>query len=400
MTKISITESLERIKLVKKVLKEHPNGIFQREITRLTGIKPSSLGHIVHEFLYGNVEITNSGRTKLIRLLDSTPNNKETRLITRAIILKKAGELRREGFSYSEIVHKLKGEFGSAVSFETLHPMKMSKNGKLRYKEKIHMDRYNAGVKGGRIHVTTGHIYRIRALAQPAITRKAMSRIPKKSKKLSLKKTRIFAHCLFDGFIIDIERKYHRQHVVGYCNTSKVLINQFINDIKDVYNLHPTDLRERNSVNIVVRYCCIAIVKDLESYLAFAGGWEVLTQDFIENIPMPWKIEFLRAFWDDEGTVRFNHLRDRKGYVHTHRKVEAYQKNIGLLYQIREMHEQLGIKTYINKNKLIISDRVNLTKFRDLIHFTDGVISCKTTSKWYGTEKNKILRLAVESYGK
>ena len=400
MTKISLTESSERIKVVKKILEEHPDGIFQREITRLTNIKPSSLSHIVHEFLYGKVQFTNSGRTKLIRLLDSTPSYREKKLITRTMALKRARELREGGFSYSEIVHKLKEELGSAVSFETLHSMKMSKSGELRYREKLHLDRYKAGVKGGRIQVTTGHIYSIRALANPVIRRKAMLRIPETSKELSLKKTRILAHSLFDGFIVDIERKYHGQHVVGYCNTSKILINQFIDDVKGVYTLKPTDVRERERANIVVRYCSIAIVKDLERYLTFTNSWEVFSEDFVENTSNSWKTVFLRAFWDDEGTVRFNQLTDRRGYIRTHRKVEAYQKNTGLLYQLKEMHEQLGIKAYINKNKLIISDRANLTKFRDLIHFTDGVVSCKTTSKWYGVEKNKILRLAVESYGK
>ena len=195
-----------------------------------------------------------------------------------------------------------------------------------------------------------------------------------------------------------IQKKHY--YAIGYCNTSKILIDQFVNDMSDVYGMKPTDIREREQINLIARYCSIAIVKDLERYLTSEGDLEVLSRDFINNLSDTWKIIFLRAFWDDEGTVRFAHIRNRDGYVHTHRKVEAFQKNTEMLNQIREMHQQLGINTYINKNKIIISDRVNLIKFKDLIHFTNGVVTCKTTSKWYGTEKNEILRLAVESYEK
>jgi DNA-binding transcriptional MerR regulator len=399
MSKINLLGTLQRIRKVRRVLLENDKGLYQKEICRLTNICSSTLSELIYNFFRRKISITKIGKNKLFRLMDKSPSDKEIHLIKRENALEKAKRLRENGFSHSEIKEILKKEFGFAVRDSFIRNIKMNKNGLERYKDKIKKDRKKAGVKGGKVHVTTGHIYKIQSLRMQGYLKKIMSRIPESSKNLTSLKVRILAHCLFDGFIEDIISQHY--YVVGYCNTSEILLNQFIEDTKNVYGLEPADITKRKNNNKIVRYFSKAVVKDLEKYLCFENGEEKLKNEIVENIPAEWKIEFLRAFWDDEGMVGFKEKkRCKDGCLRTYRFIEAFQKNIKLLKQIKTMHKSLGIKTRINKNKIIISDKVNLKKFAEIIGFSPGVISCRSTSKWYGIEKNKILQMAIESYGK
>lgn len=393
MEKIGLSETLNRIEIIRKILNVHKNGLYPSEISKLSNIKRNSLSNLIYRFFKEKVSITKIGRNKLFKLINKNPSQAELRLINREKALQKAINLREKGFSYSEIIIILKKEFGGAINIKSIVNIKMNKIGLERYNRKFKEDRKKAGLKGGKIHVTTGHIYKAQKLATEAISKKAMLRIPESSKNLTTNKIRLLAHSLFDGYMLD------KNYVVGYCNTSKILMNQFIQDMMTVYKLKYGNLIIRKPSGYIVRYFSKAVIKDLKRYLKFKDEYEELTKE-IMGIPYNWKVEFLRAFWDDEGMVAFKEHKDRLGYTHVSRYLEAYQKNLELLKQIKVLHEEIGLKTKINRNKIKISTLNNLVFFRDNIGFTPGVVSCKTSSKWYGIEKNKILRMAIKSYGK
>src|SRR3989344_3026835 len=105
----------------------------------------------------------------------------------------KARELRKRGYSYSEIAIKI----GKSKRFAWKHAKNVSftKRGFKRYTKSV-----------------TGILKQIKY------------QLP----KLTPQKTRIIGHVLFDGALFRIN--YHR--VVRYVNSSKKLIDQFIKDIK------------------------------------------------------------------------------------------------------------------------------------------------------------------------
>src|SRR3989344_1045875 len=373
MKKIGLSKTLGRIKSLRKILKNNKPGLYHNEIYKLMNINPVSLSNLIYNFFNGKVSISKIGRNKLFKIIDTTPSNKEKALISREKALKKAKNLRECGYSYSEINRILMKEFHTGLGIRNLQIFKIKKRGLIRYNKKFKEDRKKAGKIGGNISVTTGHIYKIQPLGIEARLKKVMLRIPESSKVLSSSKIRILSHCLFDGFISD------RGSVIGYCNSSKILINQFIKDIKEVYGLEHYNIIIRES-GYVIRYFSKAVLIDLKRYLYIKEDIEKLN-DEIMKISSEWKIEFLRSFWDDEGMVKFNTLKDKKGYSHTHRFIEAYQKNIEILNQIKIMHESLGIEARINKNKIKVSTKENLKKFYKIIGFSPGVVSCRKSSK-------------------
>lgn len=394
MSKITLLETLERIQKVRKVLIKHKSGLYQKDIARLTGIGKDRLASLIYNFFENKISVTKFGRNKLFKLIDKSPSEKEIRLILRKSALSKAKKLREEGFSYSEIMKILKKEFDMVIDNKFIRNIKMKRNGRERYQSKIRKDREKAGFKGGKAHVSSGHICRIQDARMEGYLKMIMARIPESSKFLTPPKVRIISHCLFDGFVTN--DPFKGRYVVGYCNSLKGLLKQFISDMKKVYELKPTDIIKREN-GYIVRYCCKAAVEDLGRYISFKGN-EIIPKDIMNSPIDEFQIEFLRCFWDDEGMVGFYKRKDKQGYVHTHRFVEAFQKNINILEQIRKLQKRFGIESHIYGNKIKISDEENLKKFAKLINFSKDAKVCRTTSKWFGMRKRDLLKLAIDSY--
>jgi DNA-binding transcriptional ArsR family regulator len=395
MAKIGLSFTLKRIQKIRKILSEHSEGIWLRKLSNLCGLKPSTVNKLINNFFSGKLEIKKFGKVKILKLIDNTPSKKERRLIQREKAIKLAYKLRRDGLSYSEISNKLKKKIGYNLWLTNyLRNVEMSEKGKARYLKKISEDRRRAGRKGGRKHIKSGHIFRIQPLRMKGYLNKIMARIPNSSKILSLPKVRIISHCLFDGFVMKNAEKH--RYVMGYSNKSRELINQFVEDMRNVYNLEPTDEIEKKS-GIIVRYCCKAVVEDLLRYTSFVDGKEKIPLEII-NSPVEWKIEFLKCFWDDEGMVGFSEFIDKKGYKHVSRFVEAFLKNKNLLLQLKELHESIGINVLIRGNKIRISKKEDLHKFAKLINFSPGLRVSYPKSRWNGWKKKEVLRLAIQSY--
>ena len=121
------------------------------------------------------------------------------------------------------------------------------------------------------------------------------------------------------------------------------------------------------------------------------------TQELLEYIPFALqkhKISFLKAFFDDEGSINFrNKARCVRGYQHSRRILEIVQ----------DLLSDLEIESKIdNKNiEVNISGKENLLKFQKIINFTPGltVNGKRTNSIWKkDLEKRKILEMAINSY--
>lgn len=394
MLKVGLSTTLERIKKVREILQDNPEGLWLRELADISEIERTSLYAIINNFFSKKLEVKKIGKIKIIKLIDSTPSKKEKRLIQREKALRLAYNLRRNGLTYSEISKKISEKIGYNIWVAYLKDIEMGEKGKKRYLKKISNDRRKAGRKGGRKHIKSGHIFKIQPLRMEGYLKKIMARIPQSSKDLTLPKVRIISHCLFDGFVMKNIAKH--SYVMGYSNKCCELIEEFVNDMKIVYNLSPTDEIERKS-GFIIRYCCKAAVEDLIRYTSFKDGKERIPPEIINSI-LEWKIEFLKCFWNDEGMVHFSESIDKKGYKHVSIFVEAFLKNKNLLRQLKRLHESIRIRTITRKNKIRISKKEDLIKFAKLINFSPGLKVSYRKSKWNGQEKKEVLRLAISSY--
>lgn len=117
--------------------------------------------------------------------------------------------------------------------------------------------------------------------------------------------------------------------------------------------------------------------------------------NYIKNGPKEYKQCFLNAFFDDEGSVRF----DRK---HGNRKVRGFQDSIELLKLIKKLLLEFEIKSRIEgKNEIVISDKKSIIKFQKEINFSPKIFfnSKRKNSIWKkDIEKRVVLARMIESY--
>ena len=319
--------------------------------------------------------------------------------------VEKGKELRVLGFSYAEIVSILKEDFdvliSQSTSFGLFKSVRMSVKGKKRYEIKNRSNKLKAGHLGGLKVAKSGHLARIRKKAVKIAAEKNLIKLLKSSEKLNLNKIRIISHCFFDGCVYTGKGKY-----VSYCNMSQFLIDQFKEDMLKVYGLYPSDERIGKNNIFQIKYCSTNLVNDLLRYSpSFSTSVSnAKIPDEIMNTSKKFKRVFLRAFWDDEGAVRFDVKKQDKYYKRT-KSVEAFCNSRIVRKQLIQLHLDLGINCRENGGKICIySD--DLLKFKNLINFSHDLFVSRR-SMWKGVEKNYILERAFsepykvycESYG-
>lgn len=181
---------------------------------------------------------------------------------------------------------------------------------------------------------------------------------------LSPKESRIVAHVCSDGWMstyvekdslqIVNGRKYHRnrrRYEVGYCNTNKKLLEDFSKDVLDVYKIR---VRKRKSTDLVFKS------KRVYSRIKELGGGNTRGWSIGKEILQSKKITksfWLRAFFDDEGTV------DKTNFV-----VRVKSMNNEGLSQAKELMDSIGVTTRITGPNCDDSWYLTVSR-RDLIKF-------------------------------
>lgn len=188
----------------------------------------------------------------------------------------------------------------------------------------------------------------------------------------------LVAHALFDG-----EIKYGG---VIYNNRCKILIDGFESKMKLVYNFEPKFYLNKDGVRRISYYNV-----ELGSY--FKSKKDKLLIEII-TLPREFQREFLRAFFDDEGSVDF---RGKE------RRVKGYQYTDGILFLVQALLKNFEIISRVSTrfHELIISRRENIEKFAKEINFTKGirVNGNRSNSVWKKSlEKRRILSMAISSY--
>lgn len=218
-------------------------------------------------------------------------------------------------------------------------------------------------------------------IRQFAINRKGKSH--RKFKKFFRwnKESVIFtAHFIFDG-----EIKY------GSCiynNRNLSLLNKVSTAIKSIYEFEPILYLNKETNVYRISYHNVA----LSNYLKEKS---IKLLENIKNLPKKLKIEFVRAFFDDEGCIDF---RPKKNS----RRIRGYQKNIAILNLIRSLLLDLGINSkVVEPNEVVITGKENLVKFQKEINFSVGVRlnGRRSNSIWKKSlEKRILLDKAIKSF--
>jgi len=205
----------------------------------------------------------------------------------------------------------------------------------------------------------------------------ALGRKYKDFKKWSASTVNLVAHAMFDGEI--------RYGGVIYHNRSRVLIDNFKSKMKTVYNFNPIYMMNGDVARI--------------SYNNVELGhfFKLKKEELLQNIlgwPLELKLAFLRAFFDDEGSVDFRNKI---------RRVRGYQHNDAILYLVMKLLKNFSIESKIDTefHEITIGRRENIKKFAQEINFSKGlrVNGKRSNSIWKkDLEKRKILANLLASY--
>ena len=266
--------------------------------------------------------------------------------------LRKIEELRKSGYSYREILKKVRVSKRDITKISK--KTNFSREGKIRYFTKV-----------------TG-------IVRP---------IKKQKSKLTPEKTRIIGNLLFDGSVYKTTG-YH--HTISYVNSSKYLVLKLCRDIEKVYGVKPFTYEEKGKTLIYYRILC----KSKEMYLdllryspSYSTSSKLVKVPYqIMNGPKEIKINFLRTFWDNEGSI------SKEG------KLRGSSNSKKVISQLNKIHKDLKFKTKIYQDNsktstsyiLSISKNMdNLKRFYKYQLFTDSIV---TNGKFKGLNKINVVK--------
>lgn len=274
------------------------------------------------------------------------------------LIIGKIKQLRTDGFTLTEIITKT-----SLPKTTILHHIQNIPKSEY-LKEKIRLARLEAqGIVAAR---RRGKSVKTYSFFKP--------------EKWSSEFVNLIAHFLFDGQL--------SRTSCGYNNRNQILIQIVIKRMKKYLKVEDYKIYTNTYTGVIrVAYHNVEIAGFVKTKIQ-----ELL--EYIPSAPTTQKISFLRAFFDDEGSINFRN---------NGRAVRGYQHSQKLLELIKRLLVDLEIESIIDKRyvEISISRKDNLLKFQKLINFTPGlrINGNRTNSIWKkDLEKREILKMAVDSY--
>lgn len=207
--------------------------------------------------------------------------------------------LRRKGFSFREIADQLGNSVKTAWRYG--RDVTFSKEGKVRYETEVD------GIRKG---------------------------IAEQEDYITEEKARIVAHLLFDGLLHENEYHYN----IRYTNASEQLVREFVKYMKLVYGLDNLYWEGPDGGGWYrVTYRSRGVYDDLLSYTP-----SFFSSDGVSKIPLEImesdksvQLEFLRAFWRDEGSISSS------------RKLIAELRSEIIIEQFKSLHGEFNLNPRI-----------------------------------------------------
>lgn len=181
---------------------------------------------------------------------------------------------------------------------------------------------------------------------------------------------RFLAHCLFDGSIRHDQAIYYSSHFA--------LAEKFAIDGQKLFGLRPRWGQNSDKV-----YRVHFFSKNLAEFLLERKSFLL---ENIGHMKSAHKLEFLKAFFNDEGSVSYR--------VETgKRAVRGYQKDVYVLEVVASLLKGFGINSKLeslnHSPEIAIRGQENIEKFARIINFDAGV-------SFLATRKNSYYKKPVE----
>lgn len=193
---------------------------------------------------------------------------------------------------------------------------------------------------------------------------------------------RFFAHCLFDGSI--------RHDQVIYYSSHLALAEKFADNGQKIFGLKPKWGKKEVGV-LRVHFFSRNLAEFLLSRRKFLF-------ENIGHMDRDHQLEFLKAFFNDEGSVTYREESGKKA-------VRGYQKDVDILRIVASLLQGLGIDSRLesleHSPEIAIRGRENIEKFAQFIGFDAGVSFLATRKNSYypkPIEKRIVLRQLIASY--
>lgn len=264
--------------------------------------------------------------------------------------------LRKQGIAYKKIAKRLKIGCGSALKYA--ESVKLSKEAKLKLKK-------NESENWAKF---------VRKYAKE----KEITDI-----SLNAVKANIIGHLFFDGSVsINKGGKYR----ITYTNSSRKSLDCFIKNICAIYSIGAPKIQKHSGKTPVfhVEFYSKKLVKSLIDYShSFSTTKNIGVPGDIKNATEEVVIGFMKAFWEDEGSIRYDG------------SIVGSSMSEKMIEDLIDLHESLNIKCTKQRNNsngcftIYIRDKMNnKLRFAEKIGFSQGKI---TRGKNKGRFKNDIL---------
>lgn len=211
------------------------------------------------------------------------------------------------------------------------------------------------------------------------------ARIKPQPPKLTHQKAFLISHLIGDGYV---PRTPHGKIV--YTNTCLRLILKVLRAFDKIYGIKG-HLSRRGPV-FYVRWTSKMAWEDLHKYVLSYHGKEWRVPKEIVDDPVVLGRPFLRALFDDEGSVTLC-LTGRKRLA---REICLASECESGCDDIAQLLSLLGIHTRRSSTKVTIRRKINVKRFQSRICFSRGVKV--RGGRWKGFDKCEVLCLLIKSY--
>jgi len=191
--------------------------------------------------------------------------------------------------------------------------------------------------------------------------------------KITPKFSRILGHLFFDGCLTS--SRHIGKYAICYTNASLKQVKYFSKCVQEVFSLTPQKITIKKTKTNA--YTVVFASKKLHKFLltispkGYSTSKEVGIPSIISEARDPEvKLEFLRTFWADEGSIHHKSL-----------SVSGCSKSRKMIEDLQKLHDFFGIITTLNNCKSRYSSDIRLSSkidnvalFAKLINFGDAVV--------------------------
>ena len=254
--------------------------------------------------------------------------------------IKEVVDIRKKGISYRKIARRFNRSLDTVLKY--CKNVKLSESIKLKLKREVEK-------------------------RQKIFIKKYAKVKPIKYSSINKNKANLLGHIFFDGHL----RNEKGRHLITYTNSSLFAINNFVKLMKREFALDCNKIYTGKIVSVyhtAVFLSKILVENLIRDFGEFSTKKGARVPDIIKRSNENIRVSFLRAFWDDEGSISH------------YGALQGCSKSEMMIKDLVDMHRELGIDCTEQKSKgysyIAISKKINnMKKFHKKVGFEFGKIT-------------------------